>query len=161
MSRKRGFIAGAATFVLGVGIGWWTLATPGGASPAQLKAKTTVHVIEHAKTDTLIDTDANGKDSTGDLLTFHNKVFDQTDTDRVGRDMGDCIRIDVHRGTWECRWTTFLDGGQITVEGPFSDTKNTVLSITGGTGDYANAQGSMELNSLKGGTEFDFIFNLT
>ena len=29
-----------------------------------------------------------------------------------------------------------LKGGQLTVEGPFYDTHNSVLSITGGTGGY-------------------------
>ena len=52
--------------------------------------------------------------------------------------------------------------GQITVEGPFSDTGNTVLAITGGTGAYKNARGWMELNFLnKKGTEFDFVFHLS
>jgi len=158
MSRKRGLIAGASTLVLGLGIGWWTLATPGAAAPA--KAKTTVHVIEHPDSDIVVDTDGDGKDSTGDLLTFHNKVYDETDASRVGRDMGDCVRIDVRRGSWECRWTTFLEGGQITVEGPFYDTKDTVLSITGGTGDYANAQGEMDISALGDG-KYGFIFHLS
>jgi|1185.fasta_scaffold720499_1 allene oxide cyclase len=161
MSRTRGLIAGAATLVLGMGIGWWTLATPGGASPAQPKATTTVHVIEHGSTDTVVDTDGDGDISTGDLLTFHNKVFDATDDHRVGRDMGDCVRIDNRRSTWECRWTTFLADGQITVEGPFYDTKPTVLAITGGTGAYSNAQGSMDIHARNGEANYDFVFHLS
>jgi hypothetical protein len=35
-----------------------------------------------------------------------------------------------------------------------------VLAVTGGTGAYRNARGSMTLKSRAGGTEFDFIFNL-
>jgi hypothetical protein len=35
-----------------------------------------------------------------------------------------------------------------------------VLAITGGTGKYANARGSMELKSRAGGTAFDFTFHL-
>ena len=50
------------------------------------------------------------------------------------------IRIRIVVGSsWQCTWTTFLPSGQITVEGPFSDTGNTVLAITGGTGAYRNA----------------------
>jgi allene oxide cyclase len=161
MSRTRGLLAGAATLVLGMGIGWWTLATPGGASPAGPKAKNTIHVIEHGATDTVIDTDGDGKVSTGDLLTFHNKVFDETDDHRVGRDMGECVRIDNHRSTWECRWTTFLEDGQLTVEGPFYDTESTVLAVTGGTGAYASARGSMEIHARGGEANYDFIFTLT
>ena len=62
--------------------------------------------------------------------------------------------------SWECNWTTFLEKGQITVEGPFYDTHDSVLAVIGGTGAYANVRGSMELKSRSGGTEFDFIFHL-
>jgi allene oxide cyclase len=118
----------------------------------------TVHVIEHANTDTVIDTDQSGDDTTGDLLTFHNPIFDKTDTTKVGRDQGDCIRIDPAKGTWECRWTTWVDGGSITVEGPFYDTKDNSMAITGGTGMFKNARGVMELKAHPGG--YDFIFKV-
>ena len=133
----------------------------GGLAPASSSPSSggTVHVIEHAVTDTVVDTGAPG-DSTGDLLTFHNKVFDATDTIVAGRDQGECVRIDPARGSWECRWTTFVQGGQITVEGAFFDTHNSVLAITGGTGRYRDARGQMALLSRNGGAEFDFIFHL-
>jgi allene oxide cyclase len=51
-------------------------------------------VVERATTDTVVDLTTNG-DSTGDLLTFHNELFDETDTDVVGTDQGDCVRIEV------------------------------------------------------------------
>ncbi len=119
-----------------------------------------VHVIEHATTDHVIDTGQAG-DSTGDLLTWHNKVYDQTDTSVAGSDQGECTRISPRQGTWECTWITWVDGGSITVEGPFYDTKDGVLAITGGTGAYASASGEMQLVSKNGGAEYDFIFNLT
>jgi len=121
---------------------------------------TTVDVIEHSTTDKVIDTGKKG-DSTGDLLTWHNKVYDSTDTTVVGSDQGDCIRISPKQGTWECRWITWLDGGSITVEGPFYDTKDGVLAITGGTGAYSAATGEMQLVSMNGGAEYEFIFNVT
>ena len=118
-----------------------------------------ITVIEHATTDTETDTGAPGP-SVGDLLTFANDVFDKTDTNKVGTDQGYCVRILVG-ATWECNWTTSLSGGQITVEGPFSDTGNTVLAITGGTGAYRNARGLMQLKYHNpAGTEFDFVFDL-
>ena len=61
---------------------------------------------------------------------------------------------------YECIWTTFLASGQITVEGPFYDKKNSVLAITGGTGAYANARGWMALSSKAGGTKYDFVFHI-
>jgi len=118
-----------------------------------------LNVIEHAVTDTVIDVGAPG-DSTGDLLTFHNELFNASDTTVVGTDQGECVRIDPAAGTWECRWTNVLRGGQITVEGPFFDAQDSVLAVTGGTGRYRNVRGEMELTSLVGGTEFEFSFRL-
>jgi allene oxide cyclase len=119
----------------------------------------TIHVIEHAVTDTVVQS-GGGKDKTGNTLTFHNKVFDTADKKQLGTDQGFCIRISPADGSWECFWTTFLGRGQITVEGPFFDTKNSVLSITGGTGAYRDARGEMDLGSRNGGKEYDFIFHL-
>jgi allene oxide cyclase len=129
----------------------------GGASttPGQ-----TVHVIEHANTDVTADVDPPG-DSHGDVLTFHNPVFNAADSQQVGRDQGYCIRIKKVDGSYECNWTTFLENGHITVEGPFFDTKNSRLAITGGTGAYRDARGVMELQSRAGGTKFDFIFHFS
>jgi len=129
-----------------------------GGTAAKIHKPVTVHVIEHAKTDTVIDTGKRG-DTTGDLLTFHNPVFDRANAKQVGRDQGQCIRIAVG-ASWECTWTTFLPGGHVTVEGPFFDTRNSVLAITGGTGIYRNARGAMVLESRAGGTQFDFVFRL-
>jgi hypothetical protein len=120
---------------------------------------TVIHVIEHATTDLVIDTGPTG-DSSGDLLTFANDVFDEANVEKVGRDQGDCIRINVIEGSWECRWITFLKGGAITVEGPFFDTKNSVLVITGGRGAYKGARGSMELKVLPDLSGYDFIFHV-
>jgi len=80
---------------------------------------TRLAVIEHATTDTVVDLTTNG-DSTGDLLTFHNQLFDEANNDVVGTDQGECVRIEVGV-SWECRWINFLEGGSVTVEGPFFD----------------------------------------
>ena len=129
-----------------------------GGTAAKLQKPVTVHVVEHALTDTVVDTGKAG-DTTGDLLTFHNPVFDAADATQAGRDQGQCIRI-AARKSWECTWTTFLPGGHLTVEGPFFDTRNSVLAVTGGTGIYRNARGAMLLKSRAGGTKFDFVFRL-
>jgi hypothetical protein len=65
---------------------------------------------------------------------------------------------------WECTWTTLLRGGDITVQGPYyDDGTNTTLAITGGTGMYTGAEGSMLLHATGHpvGSEYDFIFTLT
>jgi hypothetical protein len=118
----------------------------------------TITVIEHATTDTTTDTGAAG-DTVGDLLTFANEVFDARDTTKVGTDQGYCIRV-VAGTSYECNWTTFLPGGQIVVEGPFLDAANSTLAITGGTGRYRGARGTMDLRSLAGGTKFAFVFHI-
>jgi hypothetical protein len=118
-----------------------------------------VYVIEHATTDAVTNNDGRATDSVGDILTFTNDVFDRSNSHKVGSDQGYCVRMVVGE-SWECVWTTLLPGGQLTVEGPFYDTHDSVLAITGGTGAYANVRGSMELRSRAGGTEFAFIFHL-
>jgi allene oxide cyclase len=118
----------------------------------------TIHVIEHATSDAV--TNGTAGDSGGNILTFANDVFDSANAKKVGTDQGYCVRIEVGK-SWECNWTTFLPGGQITVEGPFLDTGDSTVAITGGTGAYRNVRGSMQLRYRNpAGTEFDFVFNL-
>jgi hypothetical protein len=140
------------------------------ALPAAAGAHTTGHhhrhahtitVVEHAITDTEQPAVPGGPDEPGDPLTFTNPVFNPANTTQVGHDEGFCMRLNVSTGTWECLWTTFLPHGQITVQGPYYDTHNSVLSITGGTGAYRDARGQMKLNALDGGKEYDFIFHLS
>jgi hypothetical protein len=135
-------------------------AAPAGARVARASG-TTVTVVEHANTDTEVPVAPGGKDEKGDILTFVNPIFNAGDTRQVGHDEGFCTRLDPKNGVWECLWTTFLKGGQITVQGPFYDTKNSTLSITGGTGAYKTARGQMKLKSLDGGKKYDFIFELS
>lgn len=130
------------------------------AACAPAPTKTTLHVVEHADSDTVTDTGAEG-DSVGDILTFANKVFDEADATEVGSDQGYCVRTEVGK-SWECFWTLFMKDGQITVEGPFNDAGDSVLAITGGTGAYANATGQMTLKAHnEAATEFDFIYEIT
>ena len=149
--RLRLFIAAASicALVLVVSLASSSVARPG---------VTRLVVIEHATTDAVVDLTTNG-DSTGDLLTFHNDLFDESNKDVVGSDQGECVRIEVGV-SWECRWVNFLEGGSITVEGPFFDAKASSVAITGGTGVYRGARGSMRLVSNENGTEFTFVFRI-
>ncbi|MBN9622330.1 MAG: dirigent protein [Actinobacteria bacterium] len=121
----------------------------------------TISVIEHPITDTTTDIGKKG-DSLGDILTFHNPIYDSKDSKQVASDQGYCIRVDVGV-SYECTWTNFLKGGQIVVQGPYYDAKPSDLAITGGTGKYATARGSMHLEAIEGGKgeeEFSFVFHL-
>ena len=130
-------------------------AGPSAAEPQELK------VTEHNTTQTITDTGASG-DSAGDILTFgQNEVFDADDKNKVGFDQGICYRI-VPGKAWECVWTLALDKGQLTVEGPFYDKGDSVLAITGGTGEYADARGEMALSDVSGGqgTKYTFTYKI-
>jgi allene oxide cyclase len=156
--RRRAFALAGATALAATGA-----VVVAGSSAASTRAKaagTTVHVIEHAITDTEIPS-GGGKDVKGNILTFNNPVYNVANTKQVGHDEGFCNRIAPKQGIWECLWTTFVAGGQITVQGPYYDTRNSVLSITGGTGAYRNSRGEMTLLSRDGGKEYDFIFHLS
>jgi hypothetical protein len=129
------------------------VAGPAAAEPQEIK------VIERATTDAVTDTGAEG-DSAGDILTFANEVFDADDKDKVGTNQGICFRT-VPGKAWECFWTLSLDKGQITVEGPFYDKGDSVLAITGGTGDFAGAQGEMALAAIgTDGKAYSFVYKL-
>jgi allene oxide cyclase len=133
------------------------------SSPNASRHPMVIHVVEHAITDT-VQQFHPPKDSPGDVLGFHNPVYDASNTRRIGTDNGYCIRtVATGKTEWECTWITLLPGGNLTVEGPFyDDGTNTTLTITGGTGSYTGAEGSMLLHATGNpvGSEYDFIFTL-
>lgn len=119
-----------------------------------------IHVVEHADTDATAHI-GTGADNAGDVLTFANPVYDGMNKRQIGTDNGFCIRT-VPGKAFECTWSVSLSGGQIMVQGPFNDSGDTVLAVTGGTGRYARARGSMRLHSRDAkGSAYDFTFYLT
>jgi allene oxide cyclase len=155
MKRLFGIVFSVVALgTLGAAVAAWASSPP--RHPDGVKS---LRVIEHATTDATADTGAQG-DSAGDVLTFANDVFDRADAHRVGTDQGYCIRV-VAGASYECNITTLLPGGQIVVEGPFYDTKDSTLAITGGTGRFRRARGTMDLHALENGTKFAFTFHLS
>lgn len=117
-------------------------------------------LIERAETDTTTDTGKAG-DSVGDILTFANKVFDAKNEKQVGTDNGFCLRT-VGGEAYECNWTAFLADGQITAEGPFYDAKDSILTVTGGTGAYDGMHGQLKLHARDAkGSEYDFVYEIS
>jgi allene oxide cyclase len=146
------FAVALAFLVAGFGAGRF------GAAPAA--AKETVTVIEHADTDTVVDTDGDKKDSRGDMLVFRNELYDSSDAEVVGTSNGSCVRTDPDQKMWECTWTNALPDGSIVVQGPFSDdAEESTLTITGGTGKYASATGEMVVK-VHGDKKYEFEINL-
>jgi allene oxide cyclase len=116
-------------------------------------------VVERPVGETTVDLGPKG-DSVGDLLVFANKVYDSANKAQVGSDQGYCVRTLVGK-SWECFWTLVLKDGQITVEGPFMDTGDSLMTVTGGTGKYAGAKGSMKLHPRDATpTGYDFTYDL-
>jgi hypothetical protein len=116
-------------------------------------------VVERPVGETTVDLGAKG-DSVGDLLVFANKVYDSGNKNLVGSDQGYCVRTMVGK-SWECFWTLTLKAGQITVEGPFMDAGDSLMTVTGGTGKYAGAKGSMKLHPRDATpTGYDFTYDL-
>jgi len=121
----------------------------------------TIALIEHAETDTVRHIGpAKEEDSVGDVLAFANPVFDSENKEQVGTDNGQCVRTAAGKA-WECVWTVSLDEGQITVEGPFYDGKDSTLAITGGTDEFGDASGQMKLHARNDEeTEYDFTYEV-
>jgi len=120
-----------------------------------------LHVIEHVADEITTHAGVTAKaDQRADLLTFANPVFDATNKTQIGTDHGWCVRVIVGK-SWECFWTLLLKEGKITVEGPFYDSGDSVLVITGGTGKYAGARGEMKLHDRgTTPTSYDFVYEL-
>jgi allene oxide cyclase len=161
MSRNKKLMTAAAAVIALVLVPVAAIASTG--SPGHSHGPKVIHVVEHAITDT-VQQFHPPQDSLGDVLGFHNPVFNATNTRQVGTDNGFCIRtVATGKTEWECTWTTLLAGGGLTVQGPYyDDGTDTTLAITGGTGKFTGAQGSMLLHATGNpvGSEYDFIFTL-
>jgi hypothetical protein len=130
-----------------------------GLAAAPAFAAEQIKVVERPVGETTIDLTAKG-DSVGDMLVFANGVFDAANKTQVGSDQGYCVRTIVAK-SWECFWTLTLKAGQITVEGPFLDEGDSLLVVTGGTGKYAGAKGSLKLHPRDATpTGYDFTYDL-
>lgn len=145
-------VAGAAVILAGT--------TIGSSDAAGSRGARTLTVVEHALTDTALDFGAQG-DSRGDQIAFQNPVYNAADEQRVGHDLGYCVRTRPG-ASFECTWTLVLKRGSIVVQGPFRDAGDSTLAITGGTGAFNGAEGSMRLHALNAaGSKYRFVYRLT
>ena len=151
-TRGIGIMALTAALAVTIGLVGTTAAEDDGSD---------LTVVERATTDLVIDLGVKG-DSLGDQLAFGNELYDETNATMAGRDQGNCFRTNPGM-SWECTWTNILADGSIVVQGPFyDDLRDSELAITGGTGAYASAEGTMTLHSRDAaGTELDFVFHLS
>ncbi len=118
-----------------------------------------ITLVEHASNETTVDVGARG-DSPGDLLVFANPVFDSANRAQLGADQGYCVRV-VPGKSWECTWTLSLRNGMISCHGTFTDSGDSMLVISGGTGKYLGARGTVKVHSRDAkSTEYDFTYEL-
>lgn len=93
--------------------------------------------------------------SAGDRFVFTNKLLDENG-ERAGQDGGFCdiVNLSGRNVTSQCIVTAQLDGGDLTVQGivDFSGPGGFVVAITGGTGRYTGAEGSVEGQDQADGT---------
>lgn len=89
-------------------------------------------------------------DSQGDMLIFDQPLLD-ADMQEIGTNSGICIRTRPSH-SFQCQWTLTFENGTITVAGREFDTGTSLISIIGGTGDYAGITGVMESTNNNDGT---------
>jgi len=122
-------------------------------------AAQTLQLVEHPTGETPIDVAPKG-DSIGDTVVLVNPVFDAADRNQVGTDQGYCVRTVVGK-RYECFWTLILSGGQITTQGPVSDSGDSLLAVTGGTGIYVGAKGTLRIHARDAKqSSYDFTYEL-
>ena len=158
-TARRSLTIGAAALAVGAGGLAAGMTTANGQSQGSVSRPHVVRldVVERATTDTVVDTGPTG-DSAGDLLTFANRVYNAANTRRVGRDQGSCVRT-VAGAAYECEWTLTLRRGSVVVQGPFHDTGDSMLAVTGGTGRFRSASGQMRLHPRNAaGTAYVFHY---
>jgi allene oxide cyclase len=132
------------TRVAPVAVGWWGAGLLLALTASPSFATERFLLIESPGPNAPINPAGKGT-ATGDLLTFAKVLFDATNQVQEGTDQGYCVRVEVGK-SMECSCTLILKKGQITIAGPFLDTGDSVLAVTGGTGKYAGARGELKLH---------------
>ncbi len=96
--------------------------------------------------------------SPGDFFIFEEKVFDNTRTERIGRDS---VRCEAGVGrTFTCEATLRFNGqGKIRAAGTLFRRTDNVIPVTGGTRDFRGVGGSLQFFSLRNG-DSALVFDL-
>ena len=95
-------------------------------------------------------------DSPGDRIFFTETLLDSSGR-VIGHDAADCVRLFDTRS--ECTGTYSLAGGQVTVQlvqPSFSGTLTYTQAITGGTGRYGGASGTVTVHQSPSGDHSTF-----
>ncbi len=105
------------------------------------------------------------KESLGDMLGWHNLVYNASNTRQIATDNGYRVRtVAIGKTEWECAGQPCFPAARSPSKAPYyDDGTDSALAITGGTGRYTGAEGTMLLDATGNpvGSEYDFIFTLT
>ena len=131
----------------------------GAAVPGSSFASTTLKWVERATNEHEVDIAPAG-DSFGDLLVFVNPMFDAANAKQVGESNGSCVRTDPGK-SWHCAWTMTLAKGQLEISGVYPDKGDMEFAITGGSGEYAGARGTLKVHARDAShSSYDFTATL-
>ncbi len=84
--------------------------------------------------------------SPGDFIIFEEKLFDNTRTERIGRDS---VRCEAGLRTFTCEGTLRIKGqGKIRIAGTIFRPTDNVIPVTGGTQDFRGVGGSLQFFGL-------------
>lgn len=132
--------------------------TPTGG--AQQPNGRTFKLIEQDESSAFGDTGARSRNrrnprfSGGDLHVFTSRIFNEANA-RVGRLYAHCVAVrggrDFTRALFRCGGTFVLRDGTIVVDAAFrgnQDDEDVPLAVTGGTGAYEGARGSVKVRGL-------------
>jgi hypothetical protein len=136
------------------------LATVSLEASAAEPARKRIDVVERAGNEAISVHAGSGEDNVGDVLTFANDVFDAADKVKIGSNHGYCVRILVGK-LWDCQVTLVLANGLITGSGPYLDTADSMLAVTGGAGAYSGARGEIRLHTRDAqGSAYEWSYRL-
>lgn len=121
------------------------------ASANGQSSPTVLHLVDHEKHFALTDVKPKGaqrKGSQGDTLYLGGRT---TGDDRGTSNLICSVTKPGRKSTFECRGTLALRKGTITFEGvTYSNVDGDTFAVTGGTGAYDGAAGTMVSGSGKG-----------
>ena len=152
MKRKHAAVVAAMVMTVAMaGTGIWA----GGASASAPARGGTIRIDAVATQENFVDVDPSGP-SLGDALVIHDDWKDAAGA-IVGYDGIACTTTFIEANgdiTFECLLTGHLDSGDLTAQGFFTEPATEpplpsgALAVTGGTGRYAEAAGTLTVQEV-------------
>lgn len=127
-----GVLAGAALVAVP-----WEATSNAGTGPA------TIRITDRQLNIVRVDIGSRGI-SPGDVEIARHRLFDRRTRKVIGRAELVCTFVDAKRSR-SCRGSYILPRGKIMVAGPLQYRQFYVLAVTGGTGLYDNARGTLSV----------------